>query len=189
MILTSLESLKKWDKNAFWSLYDASFDRVYRMIYHRTLDTPMTEDIVSQVFMKAFRSIDRFRGKTEGEYFSWILRIAYTTMIDELRWENEYDTLEDNDESLGFETHHAHDIDNKTKLEEVLTFMKTLSEREQTILTLRIWDELSYDEIASITWESVDNAKKIVSRSLAKIAANVSYIFLFTLILSYAKQY
>ncbi|MBP9779481.1 sigma-70 family RNA polymerase sigma factor [Candidatus Gracilibacteria bacterium] len=188
-ISESLISLRNGDTNAFSDLYDTSFDRVYRMIYHRTLDTPLTEDIVSTVFMKAFRTIDKFRGETDGEYYSWILRIAYTTMIDALRASSPYETLEDHDESLGFQTHHAQDIDNKTKLEEVLGFMKTLTEREQTILTLRIWDELSYEEISAITGESVANAKQIISRSLAKISANVSYLFIITFILSYAKFY
>lgn len=188
-ISESLISLRNGDTNAFSDLYDTSFDRVYRMIYHRTLDTPLTEDIVSTVFMKAFRTIDKFRWETDGEYYSWILRIAYTTMIDALRANTEHETLEDHDESLGFQTHHAQDIDNKTKLEEVLGFMKTLTEREQAILTLRIWDELSYEEISAITWESVANAKQIISRSLAKISANVSYLFIITFILSYAKFY
>ncbi len=139
------------------------------MIYHRTLDTPLTEDIVSEVFMKAFKTISNFRGNTEGEYYSWILRIAYTTMIDALRKDETHESVEDHDETLGYSTHHAQDIDNKTKLAEVTSFIKTLSEREQTILTLRIWDELSYEEISTITGESVANAKQIVSRSLAKI--------------------
>jgi RNA polymerase sigma factor (sigma-70 family) len=189
MILQALKDLRQWDKSAFWALYDGSFDRVYRMIYHRTLDTSLTEDIVSEVFMKAFRSIDKFRGNTEWEYFSWIFRIAYTTMIDTMRSQESTDSIEDHDESLGFDLNHANDIDNQSKLTEVLSFMRTLSDRDQTILTLRIWDELSYEEIATITGESVMNAKQIVSRSLAKIAANVSYLLLFTFILSYAKQY
>lgn len=78
-------------------------------------------------------------------------------------------------------------MDNKSKLEEVLSYMDTLSEKEQAILRLRIWDELSYQEIADITGESVDNAKKIVSRSLAKISANVEYLLFFTLALNYGK--
>ena len=78
-------------------------------------------------------------------------------------------------------------MDNKSKLEEVLTYMGTLSDKEQTILRLRIWDELSYQEIADITGESVSNAKKIVSRSLAKISSNVEYLLFFTLALNYGK--
>ena len=109
-------------------------------------------------------------------------------MIDALRIpESEDVTL--NDEYFGYSLNHTTDIDNKTKLNEVLNFMKTLTEREQTILTLRIWDDLSYDEISFITGESVVNTKQIVSRSLAKIAANVSYIIFLTFIISNANHY
>lgn len=70
-----------------------------------------------------------------------------------------------------------------------MNFLGTLSEKERTILTMRIWDDLSYAEISEITGESVANAKKIVSRTMAKIAANVTYIFIFSLFLSYVSQY
>lgn len=70
-----------------------------------------------------------------------------------------------------------------------MNFLGTLSEKERTILTMRIWDDLSYAEISEITGESVANAKKIVSRTMAKIAANITYIFIFSLFLSYVSQY
>lgn len=70
-----------------------------------------------------------------------------------------------------------------------MNFLQTLSEKERTIFTMRIWDELSYAEISEITGESVSNAKKIVSRTMAKIAANITYIFIFSLFLSYVSQY
>lgn len=89
-------------------------------------------------------------------------------MIDALR-QPDHDSLDTYEDTLGKESNFTHDIDNKSKLEEVLTYMSSLSEKEQAILRLRIWDELSYQEIADITGESVVNAKKIVSRSLAKI--------------------
>lgn len=186
MILTLIDRIKSWETDAFGDLYELSVDRVYRMIYHRTLDTPLTEDIVSQVFMKAFRAISSFRWKSEGEYFSWLLRIAYNTMIDALR-QPDHDSLDTYEDTLGKESNFTHDIDNKSKLEEVLTYMSSLSEKEQAILRLRIWDELSYQEIADITGESVVNAKKIVSRSLAKIWANIQYLLFFTLVFPYGK--
>jgi DNA-directed RNA polymerase specialized sigma24 family protein len=49
-------------------------------------------------------------------------------------------------------------------------------------LILRIWEDLSYKEIAEITWKTEDNCKKIVSRNLKNIAANF-IIFLFILFL------
>ncbi len=63
--------------------------------------------------------------------------------------------------------------------------MDTFSERDRLIVTMRIWEELSYEEISIITGESVSNAKKIVSRSLAKITANISELSIITLVVSH----
>ena len=174
MLVEAIAKAKSWDREALGALYDASYDRVYRMLFHRTLDVAFTEDIISEVYMKVVKGIEKFAGSTEGEYFSWILRIAYTTLIDTLRHEKPIDSLDDIEwepsESLDF----AKGVDQREKLREVLTYMESLSERDRMVLTLRIWDDLSYDQIRDITGESVSSAKKIVSRSLAKIAANVS---------------
>lgn len=70
-----------------------------------------------------------------------------------------------------------------------MDFLQTLTERERTLVTMRIWDGLSYAEISEITGESVANAKKIVSRTMAKISANITYLFIFSLFLSYVSQY
>ncbi len=183
MTLTdAIEKAKSSDRVAIGMLYDASYDRVYRMIFHRTLDTAFTEDVISTVYMKMMRSITKFRGKSEGEFFSWILSIAYTTLIDALRHEDPITSLDDIEWEPGFEKDHT-DIDRNDKITEILEYMKNFSERDRMIVTLRIWDDLSYDEIADITGESVVNAKKIVSRSLSKIAANISPLA-FTLFLT-----
>ncbi len=170
--------------NAFWLLYDFTYDKVYRSIFYRTLDTQHTEDIVTTVYIKVLKSISKYRGKTDGEFFAWILRIAYTTMIDFLRKTPEVDPVDDNTLRMSYSDDFGKDIDNSDKIHEVLQFLNTLSYRDRTIMTMRIWDDLSYEEIAMITGESVTNAKKIVSRTLEKISANVSYCF-FILAFSY----
>lgn len=167
------------DREAFGVLYDMSYEKVYRSIFHRTLDTYITEDIISQVYMKAMKSIQNFRGKTDGEFFSWVLRIAHTTFLDYVRVDHVEESIDEMIHEPGYERDVAHDIDTRDTLAQVLEYMEQLSPKEKSILTLRIWDELSYDEISAITGESVANSKKIVSRALEKIAANVSYCFIF----------
>lgn len=185
MFHSALDRIRSGDMDGFSTLYDISCDKVYASIFHRTLDTALTEDIVSQVYFKALKTIKNFRGNTEWEFFSWILRIGYTTMIDNLRWHEENTSLDEITFEPGYNDSWLDNIDNKNKLQEVLDFMDTLSERERIILTYRIWDDMSYTEIADITGESVDNCKKIVSRTLQKIGANVTPLTLLTILLSY----
>ena len=65
MISSSLERVKNGDLEAFSPLYDFSYNRVYASIFHRTLDTTLTEDIISEVYMKAIKSISSLKAKTE----------------------------------------------------------------------------------------------------------------------------
>ncbi len=183
MLGHSLQKVRSWDFSAFGDLYDASYEKIYRFIYHRTLDTYFTEDVISDVYMKAIESIGSFKGNTDAEFFAWMYRIAYTTLIDTLRKSRWEDSLEDMEIEPGFTLDYAHEIDTASKLEEILRFMETLPERDSIILTMRIWDDLSYDEIATITGISVVNAKQIVSRTLVKISANVTHLFIFSILL------
>ena len=173
-----LKRAQNRDEQAFAELYEMSVDRVYCFVYNRTLDTVLAEDVVSDVYMKLLRKLTTIQAKTEGEFFSWIFRVAYTTMIDAIRLRPDDASL-DGTEAVGRESSHATDIDNKTRLGEVEKFLETLSERDRSILVMRIWDDMSYEEISAITGESVSNAKKIVSRTLQKISANVASFLLF----------
>ena len=99
-------------------------------------------------------------------------------MIDHLRSDKPSDSLENVEWEIGYTEEFAANLDHKNMIEKVLGYMETLPERDRTILTLRIWDDLSYEEISQITGESINNAKKIVSRTLTKIAANVEQLAL-----------
>lgn len=68
-------------------------------------------------------------------------------------------------------------------LENILKYLDTLPLEQKNILIMRIWDDLSYKEIAEITGKNVDACKKIVSRLVTQIAANVTFLFFIVFIL------
>jgi RNA polymerase sigma-70 factor (ECF subfamily) len=187
MISHVITRIQGGNLSAFGELYDMSYDKVYRFIYHRIGNHEQSEDIVAETYIKALKRISHFRGKHDGEFFSWIYRIAYTTLVDQTR--TAHTSVDIDDVEVAYQTDEGTHIDASSKLSEVMNFLSTLSEKERTIFTMRIWDELSYAEISEITGESIANAKKIVSRTMAKIAANITYIFIFSLFLSYVSQY
>ncbi len=185
MLPKTLAQAKIWDMSSFGALYDDSYNRVYRYIFHRTLDTTLTEDIISEVFTKALKNIKKFRWETEGEYYAWIFQISYTTLIDFSRKEIGIDSLEEIEWELWYEEEKDDALDRKEKLQEVLKYMKTLTEKERTIITMRIWDDLSYEEIAKIAQETEINIRKIVSRTLTKITSNISALSIILLFIAY----
>lgn len=94
MFRDTIKHAKDGDGNAIGILYDMTFDKVYRSVFHRVFDTQITEDIVSQSYMKMIKNLKSFLGNTEGEFFSWMLRIAYTTTLDGWRMQGDTDSLE-----------------------------------------------------------------------------------------------
>jgi RNA polymerase sigma-70 factor (ECF subfamily) len=85
---------KSGDSEAFAQLYDAYIERVYRFIYFRISEDVATEDLVSQVFLKAWENLDRY--KIGGSPFiAWLYTIARNLVIDHYRSKKEMISLED----------------------------------------------------------------------------------------------
>jgi len=59
-------------------------------------------------------------------------------------------------------------------------YLNTLTKKERDVIIYRIWYDLSFSEISEILGLSLDNCKKISSRTLKKISANfLSFLFIF----------
>lgn len=173
-----VELYKSWDNNAFEIIYDRYIDKIYSFIFHKVYDKTITEDITSNTFLKVVKSLKNFdTTKNNVSLQSWIYKIAYNNVVDFYRTQKEELWL-DNLIDDSFENDLWSDIDNKDKLKEVLTYLESLNSEHREILIMRIWDNLSYREIAQITWKTEDNCKKIVSRTLMKINSNISLVLL-----------
>lgn len=175
--LETLNSAKQGDRDAIGYLYDMSYEKIYRFVYHRIFDTPKTEDIVSDVFFKMLRALPRMRATSEGEFFSWLYRSAYTTYIDAVR-NRDVSSLDSELSIPSIEPLYAQDIDNRDRLHRIEVCLQDFSDRDRAILKMRVWDELPYETIAEIMQESVANTKQIVSRGLRKITARLEHFIL-----------
>jgi len=175
-ITKALIACRAGSLDAFGFIYDAFFRKIYDFVYYKTLDSAVAEDLTSEIFMKAMKAIGSFTGETEQDIKSWLYRIAHNSVIDHYRTKKDHVATEDIQEILGYEEDYSGGVDDRNKLEEVLIYLETIPAEQKQILIMRIWDDLPYSEIAKITGKSVDNCKKIVSRLLAQIGANVSFM-------------
>lgn len=166
----------------FWVLYEKYVWEIYNFIYKKTFDTELCEDLCSQTFLKALDKIQTFKVENDANFRAWLYRISYNLLIDNYKWKKEILNINEILE-LWYDNDFAKNLDNKNKLQEVLKFFETLKPKQKEILMMRLWDDLSYKEISQITGESIDNCKKIVSRTLANIPVTYMQIF-FILLLS-----
>lgn len=170
-----------WELDYFWEIYDKYIDKIYKYIYLKTSSKEVAEDLTSETFLSAFNSVKTFKIYDNCSVQAWIYRIASNKVIDFYRTNKEteeiWDYLEMSEKEDFWEK-----IDNKDKLKEVFNYLKDFKKEQREIFILRIWDDLSYKEIAEITWMSVDNCKQIVSRTIKAINANFIFILLLLII-------
>lgn len=92
---------QKGDAAAFDELVVKHTPKLYGLIYHMTSNHEDTNDLLQDVFSKAYRSIKRFRGKST--FYTWIYSIATNMTLNFLKKRNRRKAMSLDDVDLGIE--------------------------------------------------------------------------------------
>lgn len=153
----------------FETLYDIYFDRVYRFVARRVHDTELTQDIVSESFLKIYKNLDAFIPQQEYSLISWIYTITHNEIRQHFR-------ARKNKESISFdnvpELRSKEDVVDIVYKEQLHDTMKDLLEEipleEREIITYKYFDELQNIEIAELLKLSSNNVGVKLHRALQK---------------------
>ncbi len=177
-----MQKCQEGDIKLFWKIYDKYVDKLYHFVYLKTTNREISEDIISDVFMSALKNIDNFSINDNSSVKSWLYRIANNKVIDFYRTNKDEDTLEEYMDKW-FEEDLSKKIDDKEKINSILEFLKSFKKEHRDVFIYRIWYDMSYNEVSEVTWLSVDNCKKIVSRTIKNISINFILILFFIFML------
>lgn len=78
-----LEKTRAGDETGFKKIFDECHRGVFNLCFHMLQDRQEAEDITQEVFLKAFRKINKFRG--ESKISTWLHRIAVNSCLNRLR--------------------------------------------------------------------------------------------------------
>ncbi|MBQ8198689.1 MAG: RNA polymerase sigma factor [Lachnospiraceae bacterium] len=152
----------------FATAYEESRDAVYGYLVYMTKDVQLAEDLSQEVFLRMFLHLDKFRGQASAR--TWALRIARNVFLTYARKkqpllliEQEWEPLSDINENLP-----EQEMINKENAQYVRDCLMCLAESERTVLLLRDFEELSYEEIARIMDLSADVVKSRLYRARQK---------------------
>ena len=117
------------------------------------------QDVLQNTFIQVHLHLSELRDPAQER--AWIYRIATNEALLWLRDKREFISLEDEDASALFKTLSADPYtDNSDRLvvlmQEAVLRLPTM---QRTVFNLRYYDELPYEEIASITGSSISAAK------------------------------
>ncbi len=158
------------DSTAFEKLYQKYVRLVYSVVY-RMVPGEEAHDLTQEVFIKAFKNIRSFRG--DSSFRAWLLRIAHNLCCNRLRDMKRQSTesLEEmaERENGGFEPASDEDLQAHVEREElqrkVREVLARLPEDYRTMLVLRDFEQLSYEEISHITGLTIANVKSRLHRA------------------------
>ena len=142
-------------------LYQTYADDLYRYVFSLTLNHYQTEDIVSQTFLAAIRSIETFHG--DSSIKSWLIGIARHEYFSYIKKNPSVYTLDHVPEMS-----ETSQVDNTT--EEVLKLIQTFDTPTKEILILRLINQLSFVEIGRILKRSENYCRVNFFRNRQKLA-------------------
>jgi RNA polymerase sigma-70 factor, ECF subfamily len=151
---------------AFQPLYQKWIKPIYRYFYFRVGNVKDAEDLTSQVFLKVYEDLPRYRSK--GNFSAWLFTIAHSRMVDFFRKVNREEALEKaalvvNSSDLLTQVVYGSEID------QLLSLLQKLNDRDQELIRLRYFGELSYREIGQIMHRSEDAVRKSITRLLDRM--------------------
>jgi RNA polymerase sigma-70 factor (ECF subfamily) len=138
--------------------------RIFNYIKSKVLDRDTAEDIFQDTFIKVIRTLKSGVYNEEGKFLPWVMRIAHNLVIDFFRKSNRIPTIENNDEydlfkfisdtspnieSILFQDQLVKDLQN---------LILELPEDQKEVLTMRLYRDMSFKEIAQNTNVSINTA-------------------------------
>jgi RNA polymerase sigma factor (sigma-70 family) len=161
------------DRQAFQSLYRENLGPIYRYVYRKVGNREEAEDLTSQIFMKAIRSIEYTRNPQSTRNF--LFQVARTMIAD--YWRIHYRLPMSSLEVLletGWEGPTEHEDEpfelSSSTADYVQRLLQALPERDREVLTCRFLLGLSNRETAVRMGVTEGNAKVLQFRALKHAA-------------------
>ncbi|MEE4361285.1 MAG: RNA polymerase sigma factor RpoE [Pseudomonadales bacterium] len=153
-----VERVQRGDRHAFDLLVLKYRHRIELLVARYVREPQDVQDVVQDTFVRAYRAMPRFRG--ESRFFTWIYRIAINTSKNFLVARSRRPPVDDIDASEAesyaggealteIETPENH-LAGEELRKVVFDTIEALPEDLRTAMTLREFDGLSYEEIATI---------------------------------------
>lgn len=164
---------RQWSQKVqeFQSFYQENLSLIYRYIYSKVGNREEAEDLTSQIFMKAVRSIDAERGPQSMQ--KWLFQVARTTIAD--YWRTYYRASVSSLEELldaGWEGPFDEDVDvaSEVPTQRVQHILQALPTPYREVLTCRFLLNLSIKETALRLELTEANVKVLQFRALKRAA-------------------
>lgn len=166
-----VERAREGDREAFRRLVDAHARHLYHVCYRVTGDADLAEDAVQEAFLKAWRKLPDFDGRSK--FSTWIHRIAANAAVDQMRRYGKIGAAGTDEEPYrglaAPEPDPERAADSRGIGDATQTALAALSEMERTAFTLRHHEGVSIAEISQVLGVAEGACRQAVFRAVRKL--------------------
>lgn len=162
---------KKDAEKAFLALLKAYQKTIYYYIRRMVLDHEDADDLCQTTFIKAWKSLDKFRG--DSKVSTWLHRIAYNetmTFLSKSKRIAKVDLANIEEQLPG--TLQYDPLFSGEEIHALLhTALATLPEKQKAVFIMKYFEEKPYEEISEITGTSIGALKASFHHAVNKVEA------------------
>jgi RNA polymerase sigma-70 factor (ECF subfamily) len=160
-----IQQYLKGDNESFEILLNKYKQRIYSFIYSKIKDRDIADDIFQDTFIKVIQTLKKGAYNEKGRFVSWVMRIAHNLIIDHFRRQQRmpmydtYDREQDVFYRLSEPTKNIEDmiIDSQIKTD-INALMLELPKNQYEVLKMRLFQDMSFKEIAERTDVSINTS-------------------------------
>lgn len=162
-----IEAFQSGDEFAFVALYNRYKGPVFAFCVKMLLDRAAAEDVLQETFVRVYENRERLT--RPGSFKSWLFTIARNQCLNQLRRQGRQVPLGDT-EPLARETPFSQ-LMKSEQVDLVNEYLGHLKPEYREVLVLREYQNLSYDEIAAVTRNTVSSVKSRLFKARRKLGS------------------
>jgi RNA polymerase sigma-70 factor (ECF subfamily) len=170
-LIALVELARGGDAEAFGQLYDHYHVSVYRFLYYRVGSVTLAEDLTSETFFRALRSMSSFRWQGK-DFGAWLMTIARNLTTDHFKAGRT--RLEQTTEDMGTLDTTTEGPENAVLSlltnEALLEALSQLPTEQRECLVMRFLQGLSIAETADVLGRSAGAVKQLQLRGVRNLA-------------------
>ena len=160
-----IERYQAGDVHSFELLIGRYQKQVYSYILTLVKDKQLADDVFQDTFVKVIQTIKSKSYKDDGRFVQFAMRIAHNLVIDHFRKENRIPTVESSSEDYNYIDNVPitdHSVEQGMIVDQVHSdlhrMIAFLPDEQREVLRMRIFDDMSFKDIADITNVSINTA-------------------------------
>jgi RNA polymerase sigma-70 factor (ECF subfamily) len=169
--LRLVQRFRAGEQRAFDELVRRYQRPIHSLCMRYLRNTADAADVTQRAFVKAFQSLDGFRG--ESSFRTWLYRIAINMSLNHIRDHKRERPAEIRDDALTRRATGPQRIISGEDADLLREAIAELPPKQRTVLELRVYDELSFREVAELVGSTENAAKVNFHHAVKKLRARL----------------